>query len=159
MGRRGPQPTPTKLKVLRGETRPSRINREEPQPAPNVPTLPADMDLAAVAVWKRVMGEFGHTRVITAADADVFRLYCETVARYEEASRLLTRSGPLVKGARSGEYVKNPLVQVARDYGALMLQLAGTLGLTPSSRTGIKAQAVAEPESALDRIRAQRRTG
>ena len=39
MGRRGPAPTPTKLKLLRGETRPSRINRAEPKPG-GVPRMP-----------------------------------------------------------------------------------------------------------------------
>ena len=29
MGRRGPAPTPTKIKILRGETRPSRVNYRE----------------------------------------------------------------------------------------------------------------------------------
>ena len=32
MGRRGPAPTPTKVKRLRGETRPSRLNLHEPSP-------------------------------------------------------------------------------------------------------------------------------
>lgn len=125
--------------MLRGETRPSRINREEPQPADNLPLPPADLDPAAVAVWERVLREFGHTGVIKASDTDVMRLYAETVVRYEEASRLLSRSGPLVKGRHPGEFVKNPLVQVTRDYGTLMLQLAGSLGLTPASRTSLKA--------------------
>jgi hypothetical protein len=44
MGRRGPAPTPTKVKMLRGETRPSRLNHREPMPSPDVPKMPADMD-------------------------------------------------------------------------------------------------------------------
>jgi P27 family predicted phage terminase small subunit len=158
MGRRGPQPTPTKLKLLRGETRPSRINRDEPQPADNPPEEPPDLDPAAAVVWARVMREFGHTGVIKASDTDVLRAYCETVARLEESSRLLTRSGPVVKG-RLGEVVRNPLALVVRDNTTLMMQLAGALGLTPASRTGLKAPAKAPPQSALERIRAQRHAG
>lgn len=158
MGRRGPSPTPTRLKILRGETRPSRINRDEPEPADNAPEQPADMDPAAAVVWGRVMREFGHAAVIKASDSDVLRIYCEAVARYEEASRLLTRSGPLVKGLR-GEFVKNPLHQVVRDNAVLVRSLAGDLGLTPSARTGLRAPDRAAPQSALERIRAQRRLG
>ena len=48
MGRRGPAPTPTKVKRLRGETRPSRLNHAEPLPHPALPRMPADMD-----AWRR----------------------------------------------------------------------------------------------------------
>jgi P27 family predicted phage terminase small subunit len=140
MGRRGPSPTPTPLKLLRGETRPSRVNRAEPQPIDRLPAKPGDLDDAADAVWDHVMAEFGHTGVIKASDTDVLRMYCEAVARYQEASRLLTRSGPLVKGARANEFVKNPLHQVVRDNAMLVRQLAGDLGLTPSSRSGLRAE-------------------
>ncbi len=156
MGRRGPPPTPTKLKLLRGETRPSRINRDAPQPADNAPLPPADLDPAAGVVWERVLREFGHTGVIKASDTDMLRIYCETVARYEEASRLLTRSGPLVKSARSGDYVRSPLVPVVRDYAALASRLAGALGLTPAARSGLHAREQAPPQSALEKIRASR---
>jgi phage terminase small subunit len=81
MGRRGPAPTPSALKRLRGETRPSRLNHHEPVPAADVPKLPADMDADAKVVWRRVMRDMRHTGVIRAADADVLRCYCEAVSR------------------------------------------------------------------------------
>ena len=81
MGARGPLPTPTKLKVLRGETRPSRLNRTEPRPRSNRPRMPLDMGPVAKTVWRHVLREMGATGVITAGDADVLRVYCESVAR------------------------------------------------------------------------------
>ena len=53
MGRRGPSPTPTKVKQLRGETRPSRLNLREPMPSADLPKMPADMDPEAKAVRGR----------------------------------------------------------------------------------------------------------
>ena len=96
MGRRGPAPTPTKVKLLRGETRPSRLNLREPLPSRDVPKMPADMDPEAKVVWRRVLRDMRHTGVIRAADADVLRCYCEAVSRYAQAARLLAQSGPLV---------------------------------------------------------------
>jgi P27 family predicted phage terminase small subunit len=138
VGRRGPRPAPAALKLLRGETRPSRVNHHEPRPLDRFPEPPPDLSAAAAAVWGRVLAEFGHTRIIRAADHDVLRLYCEAVVRYEEASRLLAGSGPLVQSKRTGDLVKNPLHQVARDNAALVRQLAGDLGLSPSARTSLR---------------------
>ncbi|MGD0020119.1 MAG: phage terminase small subunit P27 family [Candidatus Limnocylindrales bacterium] len=149
MGRRGPAPTPTKVKMLRGETRPSRLNLREPMPSPDVPKMPADMDDAAKVVWRRVLREMHHTGVIRAADADVLRCYCEAVSRYAQAARLYAQSGPIV--SRDGNLVKNPLHQVARDNADEIRQFARELGLSPSARVGLRI----EPEHALDALTAE----
>jgi P27 family predicted phage terminase small subunit len=149
MGRRGPAPLPTKMKLLRGETRPSRLNLHEPMPSPDVPKMPADMDAEAKVVWRRVLRDMRHTGVIRAADTDVLRAYCESVARYEYAGRLLAQSGPLVRGQR-GELVKNPLHQVVRDNADEIRQFARELGLSPSARVCLRI----EREHALDSLTA-----
>ena len=135
--------TPTKLKLLRGETRPSRLNRSEPTPRSTRPRMPLDMSPAAIAVWRRVLREMGATGVITSADGDVLRTYCESVARYGYAAKLLETSGPLVRGQK-GELVKNPLHQVVRDNAVLVRSLARELGLTPAARANLHGNP--EPE-------------
>jgi len=136
MGSRGPAPMPTRLKILHGETRSSRLNRNEPRPG-GQPRMPADMSDEAKRVWRRVIRDFGATGVLTAVDADALRTYCEAVVRYVQAARTLEASGPLVRGARSGELVKNPLHQIVRDNAILLRAFARELGLTPSARTGL----------------------
>lgn len=137
MGKRGPAPMPTKLKVLHGERRKTRLNRSEPEPKAKLPTMPTGMSDAAQAVWKHVVADFGHTGVITAVDGEALRAYCDAVARYQHAAEMLDKSGPLVRGARHGDLVKNPLHQVMRDNADLMRQFARELGLTPSARTNL----------------------
>ena len=61
--------------MLRGETRPSRLNLREPMPSPDVPKIPTDMDAEAKTVWRRVLRDMRHTGVIRAADADILRCY------------------------------------------------------------------------------------
>jgi len=138
MGRRGPAPTPTRAKMLRGETRPSRLNLHEPTPSPDVPKIPADMDADAKVVWRRVLRDMRHTGVIRAADADILRCYCEAVSRYAQAARLYAQSGPITK--RDGNLVKNPLHQVARDNADEIRQFARELGLSPSERVGLRIE-------------------
>lgn len=144
MGRRGPAPMPTKLKVLHGETRRSRLNPDEPQPLSTAPGMPADLEPAAAAVWLRVMRHQA-PGVILAAHGDVLRVYCETVVRYEAWSRLLAQSGPLIRGTRGRDLVRNPLVQMVRDSGDQVRLFARELGLTPSSISLMHA-ATSEPD-------------
>jgi P27 family predicted phage terminase small subunit len=146
LGRRGPAPTPTKVKILRGETRPSRLNIHEPIPSSDVPKMPADMDAEAKAVWRRVISSMGHTGVIRVPDSDILRCYCEAVSRYAQAARLYAGSGPLVR--RDAGLVKNPLHQVIRDDGDQIRLFARELGLSPSARAGLRV----EPEHAHDFI-------
>jgi P27 family predicted phage terminase small subunit len=148
MGRRGPAPTPTRLKLLRGETRPSRLNRAEPRPRGDRLRVPSDLDPAAKAVWRRVVGAVGATGVLTTADADGLRIYCESVVRYQHAADLLAASGALItaggRGARRGELVKNPLHQIVRDNAILVRAFARELGLTPAARVGLRSGNEAE---------------
>lgn len=136
MGARGPAPMPTKLKLLLGETRPSRVNRAEPEPG-GCPRMPEGMSAASKKIWRRIIRDYGRTGVITAADSDVFRAYCDAVVRYVQADSALQASGPLVRGARHGDVVRSPLHQIVRDNAVLLRGFARELGLTPSARSGV----------------------
>ena len=138
LGRRGPAPTPTKVKILRGETRPSRVNYREPIPSSDAPKMPPDMDAEAKVVWRAVMGSMGKTGVIRQPDAHILRCYCEAVSRYAGAARLYAGSGPLVRHA--GSLVNNPLHQVIRDDADQIRLLARELGLSPSARAGLRVE-------------------
>lgn len=164
MGRRGPAPTPTPIKQLRGETRPQRLNLVRPKPGPTgvgtkkvstLPLMPDDMVPRAKEVWRRQMESLGATGVLTPVDSDALRAYCEAVARYEEAARLIAASGPLVKGARSTperpEYVKNPLHQVVRDNAVLIRLFARELGFVPAGREGLHPGGAGGDEDDFDR--------
>lgn len=151
MGRRGPAPLPTRVKILHGETRPSRLNPDEPRPPANVPIMPVDLDPGAQAVWERVLRDQA-PGVILAAHSDVLRLYCEAVVRYGEASALLGKSGLLLRGARGSEVVRNPLVAMVRDAGDQVRVLARELGLTPSSISGVHA--FQTPDQTSDQVAA-----
>lgn len=96
------------------------------------------MDDVAQQVWRRVMREMRGAEVITAADIDVLRLYCEAVSRYVEAQTLYTQASPLLKDR--GHLVKNPLHQVVRDSADQVRMLARELGLSPAARANLRIQ-------------------
>jgi P27 family predicted phage terminase small subunit len=145
----GRRRTPTALKLLKGETRESRLNRSAPKPTGSRPAMPRGMSQRSRAVWRRQTRAMAKTGVLTVVDSDALRAYCDAVARYEEAEAKYHELGPLVEGARSGELVKNPLHQVVRDNAMLMARLATLLAFVPSAREGIT---VDQPDAPADSL-------
>ena len=133
---------PTELKLLHGERRPSRLNRNAPK-ARNVPVMPEGMSEPAQAIWNSRVRDYAHTGVLTSVDTDALQIYCEAVVRYRHAAKMLEQSGPLVRGARRGDLIKNPLHQIVRDEANLARAFARELGFTPSARSALTA--VQEP--------------
>jgi P27 family predicted phage terminase small subunit len=140
VGRRGPQPTPTRLRVLKGE-RPSRINHREPLPMPGVGEPPASLSALARPVWDEVVARIGATGVLTRADTFALEMFCEHVANHREMVAILRASSWLIKGAREtrAEYVRHPVHQMlAREVDAIH-RLGASLGLNPAARVGLSA--------------------
>lgn len=126
MGQRGFAPAPVELKILKGETRPSRLAtspgvQEPPQKPPLTP--------AAEAIWDRILEATANTSHIGPGHADVFRQFCETTAA-EQAMQ--------PKGSKEWQN----LVLVS-------LRLARELCLTPATSAGL-VQAKA-PTNKLDK--------
>ena len=138
MGKRGPAPMPTALRLLHGES-PYRINANEPIPRDGLPTPPPDIPRPVRAVWDRTVAELDAMGVITGADGDALLVYCQAVVHYTEACKLVNTAGLLIKG-HDGGVVKNPAVQIVRDTGIMIRVMAGEFGLTPSARVGLTAR-------------------
>lgn len=138
MGRRGPTPRPTALKLLHGE-RESRINRNEPIARDVLPEPPDDMADDVRKVWDYTIGELEVMKIATAADRDALRAYCEAVITHRKASAILAKSPVLIKGLHGG-MVRNPAVAVQRDAANSVRVFAQEFGLTPSGRTRIQTE-------------------
>lgn len=128
MGQRGFAPAPTSLKVLRGETRPSRLG-SSPDPT-DPPVKPDDLTIGGAAVWDRILAVTDH---IGDRYADTFRLYCETTA----AINAMTSVG---LGPQTKEW---------RELANVHRQLARELCLTPA--TGAALAKPKAPERKLDK--------
>jgi P27 family predicted phage terminase small subunit len=142
---------PTGLKLLHGEKRESRLNRAAPKPRSNRPVMPADMSDAGKRVWRKIMRDFGQTGILTRVDGGgLFRAYCETEARHAQESLSLANSGPLIRGARHGELVKNPLHSLVRADALLLRALARELGFSPAAREGLTMPATGSGDATQD---------
>ena len=131
----GRRPLPTQIRILRGETRPSRLNRKEPKPRPEAPNPPTWLSPEARAEWRR-LDKALPSGLLTSADRQVMSVAAETWARWVKATRQVNKLGILVEGDRG--VVKNPACQIARDAEMTLRQCWSALGLTPSDRARIE---------------------
>src|SRR4051794_29621223 len=111
MGKRGPAPAPTNLKLLRGESRPSRVNRHEPQPPLTEVVPPAFLDQEMVAVWLRLAPSLEQRGVLTVWDAETFAVFCVAVVLHRRALAVVLAEEMVVDGHHGGR-VKHPMLQV-----------------------------------------------
>jgi P27 family predicted phage terminase small subunit len=147
VGRRGPAPTPTRLRMLHGESRPSRLPVGEPVPRQALPVPPVWLSADARAVWDRAVAELDAMGMCHAADTDSLVVYCTAVVNHARAQQLLDVTGPLIKGTEGG-VVRSPAVAVVHASAAVINRFAREFGLTPSARVNL-----GRPPSDLPRSR------
>lgn len=135
MGRRGPAPQPTRLKLLKG-TEARRINLDEPKPAPGPAVKPPWLSARAAEEWDRVAPHLAAMGTLTGADSMALAVYCEAVARWRGLAEVVAKSPPVIQ--RDGILVKNPAYSQARDAAIEVRMWAREFGLTPSARAGIR---------------------
>jgi len=147
MGRRGPLPRSDAAKLTIG-AKPSSLLGDPPDVKPGRPRMPGDMSTRAKAVWAQVIRDMP-TEMIGRLDAATFRIFCESLSRYEQASVALDGSGLLLEGPR-GAPIKNPLNQVVREQAELVRTMARELGLTPAARAALLATKPPEQPTSID---------
>ena len=137
MGKRGPAPKPTALRLLHG-ARKSFINTDEP-PTPEGPMeCPPEASDEVRAIWDYTVLMLEIMGTASPAGRDSLLVYCEAVVTHRKASALMARSEVLIRGMH-GTPVRNPLVQIQRDAAAVIRAFAQEFGLTPSARSQIRS--------------------
>ncbi len=146
MGKRGPAPTPTNLRVLRGNPGQRALPQNEPKPRPVAPARPTWLDPEAKREWKRIAPELERLGLLTALDGAALTAYCETWATFVRARRELrayvrankTIMLEYVNQAGAANLMPHPAIKVAREAAAQLKVFAAQFGLTPAARTGIE---------------------
>ena len=142
MGRRGPAPTPTNLKVLRGTDRADRRARNEPRPAVAVPSCPTWLHREAKREWRRITPELVTLGLVSQIDRAALAAYCEAYAEWWEASRTIKAEGRYVTFTTKagGDYTQlHPAVGVKNNAIDRMRRFACEFGMTPAARSRVEA--------------------
>jgi P27 family predicted phage terminase small subunit len=141
MARRGRPPTPTALKLIKGNPG-KRPVKAEPKPPPSKPRRPQWLVGYARQEWDRVVPFLDGLGLLTVVDRTVIAAYCEAAAGLKAASSDLRKRGYLVDSARGDGYqIKNPSNQLLKDYARLVSTYSSMLGLSPGDRVRLSGEA------------------
>ncbi len=141
MGRRGPPPKPTALKLLQGNPGKRAINAREPKPRGAIARCPDWLDEEGKACWKRLIPELKRMGVITCVDVDALCNYCDSWSRWKRAVLFLQKNGDVytIKNPDgTAKFIAQlPQVAIARNLLAALLGFQREFGMTPASRSRI----------------------
>ncbi|SBT89388.1 phage terminase, small subunit, putative, P27 family [Streptomyces sp. DI166] len=145
MGKRGPAPKPTQLRVLHGD-RKDRINTDEPAPSAGEVVPPEWLGAEALDVWEEYAPDLEAKRVLTSWDVEAFAAWCDAVARRRDAARHVEEEGAVVEhpvfnknGDQTGVRMGKNAWLLALDTADAQVRAYGArFGLTPSDRASLK---------------------
>lgn len=152
MGKRGPAPAPTPLKLVRG-TRKDRVNTEEPLPGPDKVSPPSWLSRDAQKLWAQYAPDLERQGVLKPWDCEHFGLWCDVAAKRRVASAEIDRIGAVVKepivdhdgDVVGNKLVRNPWTLVEKALTDSMGRYGARFGLTPSDRSQLKVGNAANP--------------
>jgi phage terminase small subunit len=140
MGRRGPQPRPTALKVLRGNPGRRPLNPTEPKPQPLESIEPPAWRTAeAAAIWREDAPHVHQLGLLTRLDRRQFGVYRTHQARWQALC---------AKGADD-----HTTIGLLRREAEVVQRLAARFGLDPASRTALKVETPKAADPLLSFVR------
>ncbi|KNA31037.1 terminase [Burkholderia pseudomallei] len=137
---RGRKPTPTALKLVRGNPGKRPSNDAEPMPAPSRDLeCPDWLSAAAKPHWPAIAEQLHTAGLLTQIDTTALGLYCEAFARWKDANDKVVKLGAVVKSSH-GYPIPSPYLQIANQAYAQLTRLLTEFGMTPSSRSRVTAK-------------------
>lgn len=136
MGKRGPAPKPTNLKVIQGTYRKDRSTGAEPVPAPTIPKCPTFLKGEARREWKRISVELEKLKLLSEIDRAALAAYCENWAMFVLATKEIRENG-ITCLSPNGHVMQRPEIAIRNKAMMQMKTFLAEFGMTPASRTRI----------------------
>jgi len=133
---------PTNILHLAGafKKNPQRLRERalEPQLPKGIGDPPDWLDAFALEEWRRVVPDLESAGVTSRVESTALAAYCQAVSRLRKAEAEIFRDGITMMTERG--LVKHPSVGIAKDAMAIIRALAAEFGMTPASRSKVKAE-------------------
>jgi P27 family predicted phage terminase small subunit len=136
---RGRKPIPSTLRLLQGNRSHRPLPPDEPKPPAIIPKCPTWLDKEAKKEWRRMVKELEPLGMLTLIDRSVLARYCDNFSKWMAAEKALQKM-PMVKFNQKGFAEINPYFKVANKAKEMMMKDMIEMGMTPSSRSRVKAE-------------------
>jgi P27 family predicted phage terminase small subunit len=134
MGRRGPSPTPTRLKILAGNPGKRPLTKPRAEGPSGRVDCPQWLTASAKAEWRRLAPQLISRGLLTPIDRAAFSVYCQSFGRWRECLAAIEKFGTVYVTA-AGRVHERPEVKMAHQYSQSMRAFAVEFFMTPGSRT------------------------
>lgn len=151
---RGRKPTPTVLRILRGNPSKRRLNVDEPQPEDLSQSCPEELvDDLARKEWLRTIVPAISTRQITAADRTMAIAHCELWATWRDQLVAASKHQHVVAVGKNNYPMPNPARGMANKTLMMLAKVDAELGLSPTSRSRVtKGKGSSTPDKRMERF-------
>jgi P27 family predicted phage terminase small subunit len=137
----GRRPTPTELKLVRGNPGKRPINKKEPLPAKRIPSTPAHLTDEGQVAWGRLTVLLDRMGVLTEADGFALERLCDCYAEILALRELVDANGRTYEttSTQGGLVIKaNPAVAMLADADRRFKSYLVEFGLTPAARSKVQ---------------------
>lgn len=144
----GRHPTPTNLKILRGNPGQRALNADEPIPPPASLAPPRNLTGLALEKWEEMSELLLGMGVFTQADRHPLERYCLMYEQWTNLERHCREHGytQITSTGYSQITAEATLIKSLRSD---MLSIERQFGMTPAARSTIKTSGAATPENPL----------
>lgn len=171
MGRRGPAPKPTALKLAAGNPGRRPIDTSEVIPPAGKPEPPEFLNELGRSYWERLVPQLTACGLARKIDGLALGRYCDMLAQWVMVRRFLEQHGPSYavrgepKAGPNGEAIPGrvlgfrtyPQVGIALRLQQQLITMEREFGLTPAARTRIHTEREADIKKSENDVDALRR--
>lgn len=150
MGQRGPKPTPVELKIARGNPGKRPIPKDLPAlESTGYGPPPSYFNKYAKAEWRRMVPLIEQAGLAPDVAKSAFETYCYEYGQVRDARDRIAEKGIIVRDGKTDRLIRNPAIMISNNSADRCLAFLVEFGLTPSSRTRVRADVVKAKEKEL----------
>jgi len=154
VGKRGPAPKPTHMRVIEGNPGKRALPAGEPAPrrGARTPSMPGWLPENAQAIWRQHARALWELGLLTEIDVDALATLSETTALYRTAVRMIGTGGAVWTSEETGYTQASAWVAIRNNTLKQMRALWQEFGMTPSSRTRVQVGKTEEEKNPLQAL-------
>ena len=144
---RGRKPTPTHLKLIRGNPGRRPVSMDEFRPDAKTPPCPRHVKGEARKEWRRITGLLNDCQMIAEVDRGALAMLCTAWGRYVSAEEMIERANEQAPGSYglfvkspNGMAIQSPWLSVSNRAMEMYRTWCAEFGITPAQRVRVAPQ-------------------